>query len=491
MIDAIVTGADHVVAPREPVPPLTRRFKTVFALGSTAEAIVYSTTAQFMLLFYNQVLGLDAAAVGTVIAAGLVVNAVFEPLIGSWSDRTRSPLGRRHPFMFAAILPLVISFYAIFRPPSGLGPGALLAWLAVANFVLIQSVTVFHTPHLAFGGELSTSYTERSRVMSYNTFFLWAGDTACWLLSFAWFFRPAPGYPNGALDPARWPAFAMATTGFVLFSLVVTSVFTRSRIRYVPQTDPTTPPFRIGEMLRDVRRALSNASFRMLLFGYTFLSFTSGVRAGLWIYTATYYWRLSNDQISFGVLGSLTGYLLGSALAAPLHARIGKRWTGAGAVLLYSTGPAIPLALGHFGIMSPSTPWLMVWLIAFGITQHLPYSLLTTTVNSTMSDIADENELRYGVRQEGVLYSTTTLFLKIDSALGSALAGWMLSAIAFPVHAQPGGVAAGVLDKLAIAYVLCGVAGVVAAGFYARVRIDQASHDRVRAELTTLRQDPI
>lgn len=476
-------SVDHVIAPAGPVPPLTRRFKTVFGLGSMAEAIVYSSTVQFTLIYYNQVLGLNAGAVGSVVAAGLVVNAVFEPLIGSWSDRTRSRLGRRHPFMFAAIAPLALSFFAIFSPPAGLSHTMLLVWLGVSNFILLQAVTVFHTPHLAFGGELATSYTERSRVMSYNTFFLWAGDTACWLLSFAWFFQATADYPNGALDPSRWPKFAVMTTAFVLFCLVVSSVCTRSRIRYVPQADDSTPPFRAAEMLRDMVRAISNRNFRMLLIGYTFLSFTSGVRAGLWIYTATYYWRLTNTEISFGVIGSLTGYALGSLLVAPLHSRIGKRWTGAGAVLVYSTCPAIPLLLGHLGVMTPDTPYLMVWLVLFGITQHLPFSLLTTTVNSAMSDIADENELRYGVRQEGVLYSTTTLFLKIDGALGSALAGWLLTVIAFPVKAQPGGVPPTVLDNLAVAYVLCGVFGVIAAKFYAGLRVTKESHARVAAAL--------
>ena len=52
------------------------------------------------------------------LAAGLFVNAVFDPLVGSWSDRTRSNRGRRHPFMFASILPAALLFYAVFNPPA-------------------------------------------------------------------------------------------------------------------------------------------------------------------------------------------------------------------------------------------------------------------------------------------------------------------------------------------------------------------------------------
>ena len=74
-------------------PPLTKRLKISYGLGSTAEALVFTVTSSFLLLFYNQVRGLPAAHVGMALAAGLIVNAVFDPLVGSWSDRTRSRWG--------------------------------------------------------------------------------------------------------------------------------------------------------------------------------------------------------------------------------------------------------------------------------------------------------------------------------------------------------------------------------------------------------------
>lgn len=464
-------------------PPLTRRFKAVFASGSMAEAIVFSTTGQFALLYYNQVLGVRPDLVGLAIAAGLIFNALFEPFVGSWSDRTRSRFGRRHPFMFAAILPITISFWAMFSPPSGLDHTGELIWLAGCNTVLLQALTAFHTPHLAFGGELSPNYTERSRVMSWNTFFLWAGDTAVWLLSFAWFFRATPGHPNGALLASRWPNYIGFAASFVFIALTVSSVFTRSRIPFVQQAPLGAPRFSLGELFRDVRKALANRNFRMLLGGYLFLSLTSGVRAGLWLYSATYFWRLRNDQISWFVIGSFVSYVLGSGLVARLHGRFEKRWTGAAAVMAYSIGPSIPLALGYFGVLGPHTPGLLPILIGFAVLQHFPYSIMTTTVYSTMADIADQNELRFGIRQEGILYSTSTLFAKIDQALGAAVAGAVLTLIAFPAHAKPGAVPQPVLMHLAIAFILFAIPGMIAAVFYSGIKISGASHAETKAAL--------
>lgn len=468
-------------------PPLTRRFKATFASGSMAEAIVFSVTAQFTLLYYHQVRGVSPELVGMALAAGIICNALWGPLIGSWSDRTRSRLGRRHPFMFAAILPISASFFAMFAAPAGLSDTGELIWLAVFHFTLLQALTTFHTPHLAFGGELSSSYTERSRIMAWNTFFLWAGDTACWLLSFGWFFRSAAGQPNGALDAARWPQFIGLAALFVMTLLMLSSVFTRSRIPFVPQAPPDAPRFSARQLWRDVRMALSNRNFVMLLLSYAFMSMTSGVRAGLWIYGATYYWRLQNEQIAFFAIGSLLSYLAGSAFVARLHARFQKRWTGAAAVLLYAVGPAIPFALGEAGLLGPGTPGLLAILIAFSLLQHFPFSVLTTTIYSATADIADENELRFGVRQEGVLYSTSTLFSKVDQAVGTALAGWVLAAISFPSRAVPGAVAETVLDDFALAVVAFAAPGVVAALLFTRVRITAASHAAVAAALRARR----
>jgi len=418
-------------------PPLTRALKLTYGLGSTAEALVFSSLGQFLLLFYNQVRGLPAGQVGLAIAAGLAVNAVADPLVGSWSDRTRSRFGRRHPFMYAAVLPLAVSFFALFNPPVGLSQAGQLAWLAVFNIVLQQALTVFHTPHLAFGGELSTNYIERTTVMSYNTFFLWAGDTLCWLSTFGLFFRTTVDYPNGALDPSRYGPFSLTIAVTIVVILFCSSYFTRSRIPWLPQAAPDAGGFSLKNLMIDVRQALANRNYVMLLLGAFFLSLMQGVRGGLWIYTASYYWELSNRQIVWFSLGSFVSYVFGSAIVAGLHRQFDKRVTGAVAVAVYCVGPAIPLLLGYLGVLDARTPGLLVILIVFSLLQHLPYSLMTTTVLSAFADIADENELRFGARQQGILYSTQTFFSRIDQAVGSALAGWTLTLIAFPKTRYP------------------------------------------------------
>jgi Na+/melibiose symporter-like transporter len=477
-----LASRNQYVAGTGTAPPLRVKDKWAYGLGSTAEALVFTATSSFTLLFYNQVRGLDAALVGSALALGLFVNAFVDPMVGSWSDRTRTRWGRRHPFMFGSILPAAALFFALFNPPDWSATGQVI-WLAVINTLLLQVMTVYHTPHLALGGEMSSDYLGRTSVMSYNTFCLWMGDTIGWLLAFRVIFAATAEFPNGALDPTRYPMFSVTVAVLIILLLGYSSWSTMNRIPYLPQPREGQKGFGPRELFRDIGQALNNRNYVVLLIGLFFLSMMTGVRLGLWLYTATFLWQLDNNQISFFVIGSFSGYLFAAFVVKRLHDRFDKRWTGALALALYSIGPAIPLALAYFGVLSAETPGILWILIGFSVLQHAPYSLMITTVTSALADIADENELKFGVRQEGVLYATRTFFQRVDQALGTALAGWVLSTIAFPTNAKPGQVPEPVLMALAGAFALSAIPGLIASVFYGMLRVTRETYEATRSAL--------
>jgi len=78
-------------------------------------AVIFGT---WVLIFYNQVLGLNPILASLALGIALVVDAISDPLIGAWSDRFRSKWGRRHPFIYSSILPLCVSFYLLFTEPN-------------------------------------------------------------------------------------------------------------------------------------------------------------------------------------------------------------------------------------------------------------------------------------------------------------------------------------------------------------------------------------
>jgi Na+/melibiose symporter-like transporter len=64
--------------------------------------------------------------------------------------------------MFIAPVPIAVSFFCVFNPPDELSEGMLFAWFLGWSISLRTFMTLYHVPHLALGGELATSYTERS-----------------------------------------------------------------------------------------------------------------------------------------------------------------------------------------------------------------------------------------------------------------------------------------------------------------------------------------
>jgi GPH family glycoside/pentoside/hexuronide:cation symporter len=84
-----------------------------YGFGSISVGIKNNLLGTFLLIYYNQALGLEAMTAAYAMAIALVFDAVSDPLIGIWSDRTNSRLGRRHPFMYFSIIPFALAYYFI------------------------------------------------------------------------------------------------------------------------------------------------------------------------------------------------------------------------------------------------------------------------------------------------------------------------------------------------------------------------------------------
>ena len=464
---------------------LPMRTKLGFGLGGAAETVVLYSVSSFALLFYSQVLGVPAHMVGLALSASLILDALSDPLVGSISDRTRSRWGRRHPYLFAAAIPIGVTGWAIFSPPQGLDHTGLLVWLTLSVILMRQAMTFFYVPHLALGAELSPHYTERSKVMGYFSFFNWAGGSLTTIMALRLFFPSTPDYPRGLMNPGPWPSYAIAIGVITSACLLASAWLTKDRIPFLPKAAEGTKLFSFSEFFGDIGKALRNINYVWLLAAYFFVALMIGLREGLRLYAATFYWDLSSETLSWFVLGSLAGYLSAFYFAPRLHGRIDKKRTIMISALAYAVIPPIPLVLGMMGILSPSTPGLAPILIAFAAVQYGAISVLQISVMSALADIADENELKFGVRQEGVLYATRTLAGKIDHAIGIALAGAVITLIQFPRDARThADVPADVLFDLALwDSVLAAIPGVIAVGFYALYGINRESYERTRAAL--------
>lgn len=151
-----------------------------FASPLTPVTVAFVPLVLFLPSFYAQDLGFDVAAVGAALIFARLVDAVSDPLIGFLSDRTTSRLGRRRPWILAGAPLLMLAVWNLFVPSDGM----TTLGLQVAVVFVYVSWTMVFIPHQAWGAELNTEYTQRTRINVFLGLFNTFGVFLCLLIPF-------------------------------------------------------------------------------------------------------------------------------------------------------------------------------------------------------------------------------------------------------------------------------------------------------------------
>ena len=120
--------------------PLGLGVRLTYGFGAVAYGIKDNGFAYFLLLFYGTVVGLEPALAGTALLIALIFDAFSDPIVGYWSDNTRSRWGRRHPFMYAAAIPVALCYSLLWQPPDW-DDGALFLYLVVLAVLIRTLIT--------------------------------------------------------------------------------------------------------------------------------------------------------------------------------------------------------------------------------------------------------------------------------------------------------------------------------------------------------------
>ena len=465
--------------------------KLWFGLGATGESSTNWIFNALAFLYYQQILGLSGTLTGAAVLIGILSDAITDPLMGSISDSFRSRFGRRHPFMFAAPIPLAASVYLMFNPPEMivLDQAMLFVWFLFFTVLMRCFLTLFAVPHLAMGAELSTDYIERSRVMSFNNLFGFYGGFLMhcfvWFLVFGYLFEEE----GGQLYQAAYQPIVFFCCALIIFAILGCAWFTRDQIPRL-MAPANTPAFSTAKLFADIWSALKNPHYRFLLIGLFFLSMTIGTHETLAIYMGTFFWQLSPYQIGFLVVSSVIGYHIGFALTPLAHEYLDKRWTIVAAAAGLSVFWSSAVSLKLLDAAPVNSSWTLVFfIIGFGMFASACGSILNISVMSALADIADEHELNTGRRQEGIFYSARTFFAKVTNGIGHLVAGVALDFyIHLPPGAKPGQVPEDVLFRLGVVDgPFAMIFGLIAAVIYAGYRIDRSYHQQIKEKLATLR----
>ena len=481
-------GADEADA-REAAERISFKTKFFFGLGASGESAANWLFNVLALFYYQQVLGLSASLAAVGIAVSLIFDAMSDPLIGSLSDRFQSRFGRRHPFMFCSAIPIALFLFLIFNPPEVLlnSQTSLLLWFTFFTILQRAAQTFFSVPHLAMGAELSKSYYERTRIMSFNALFAFYGTIFMHLTATVLVFGYLFEGEGGRLYQPAYTPIVLTCSFFVVITILACCLGTSDQIDKLNRyRNPDAERKSFREFVRDVVEVLKNKNYRYLLLGLFFISLTAGTHETLSVFVVTFFFELTAYQWGVLIIDNVIGSHLAFFLAAYLHERFDKRMTIVLSCIGFSISWSGATCLVLLGMAPEKGSWtLVLFIMCFGTVTSLLGTILNISVMSALADIADEQELKTGRRQEGIFYSARTFFSKALNAFGIVIAGLALDFyVKLPPNSIPGQVAEDVVFRLGIVEGPFAMIWGVLAGFaYLGYRLDKQRYQAIRREL--------
>lgn len=378
------------------------REKIAYGLGDTASNIVFQTVMLFLTFFYTDIFGISPAFVGTMFLAVRIIDAITDPLMGAFADRTQSKHGKFRPYLLWFALPFGLISVLAFTTPDFSETGKM--WYAFFTYTLLMLVyTAINIPYCALGGVLTADPAERVSIQSYRFVFAMLGGvlvSACTLPLVDYFGQgdKAKGYQLTIL--------AMSVMGVLMFL----ACFYGTKERIQPQAEQST-------VAGGFKALWQNDQWRVLSVAALFLLSGSVLRNTLAIYYVKYYLELP-DSISLFITLGMIGSIAGCIVAQPLAKRFCKVKLYIGIQLT-----AAALCVASYFV----TPDQTVLAFALFILWNFFFNAGTPLLWAKMADTVDYGQWKTGIRTTGMVYSSIIFFIKLGLAIGGAAAGWLLA----------------------------------------------------------------
>lgn len=440
---------------------LTWRRKAAYGLPAFALAVVGIPVYVHIPKFYTDVVGVPIGQVGAILFLVRIFDAFTDPLLGVASDRTRTPMGRRRPYILIGSVFLAVSMLFLFIPPR-LSPQPATVWFAAALFALFVFWTVVTVPYEALGPEITSDYDERTSLFAVRDGLLIAGTLAA---------AAAPALvqllPN--VETERQKFFWIA----VLYApmLVAFSAWCVHRIR---ERHPVSGQF-AALRARDLRAILRNRPFLILLAAYTISALGSNLPATLILFYVQYV--LQTTGAEFFLLLYFAAGILMLPIWIRLAGRFGKKkaWLASMAI---NTG-----AFSGVYFLGAGDAWLYGVLVVvsglgFGATLALPSAI--------QADVIDYDEYLTGRRQEGWYIGIWSVVKKLTAAVGVGAGLTILGAAGYaPGPEQPPAVVETLKILYALVPSLCSAAAFLVALAFP---VSRATHERILECIALRRQ---
>jgi len=454
---------------------LPLRTKLTYGFGSVAYGIKDNGFATFLLFYYNQVVGMRADLVSLAIALALIADAFIDPLVGHMSDKTRTKIGRRHPWLYAAVIPIAITWVALWHPPS-MSEWQTFAYLFLIAMFVRMAFSAYEVPALALLPELSRDYHDRTAIMRFRFLFGWGGGLAIMFLAYAIFLVPTPEYENGQLNADGYSQYAILGACVMVIAALTAAIATQRRI--VAQYRNTPSLAETAHGISEFTSAFKYKPFLLLMFAGVFAFTNQWLIFALAIYLFTHVWEFTQGQFTTYSAALFVAAFVAFLAVTPISMKLGKARAAALLTVISLTLGTLPYWVNYFDLFPrPDTAIMFPLLLTFLVASTAAGISAMILTLSMIADVSDHYEYETGRKTEGLFSSGMFFMQKIVNGIGILLSGLIIAAVGLPAGAAAGSVDSAIVDNLALSYlVIATVISLIGAWAYTLFPLGEEEH---------------
>lgn len=399
--------------------------KLAYGSGDFGSNFFYMLVSSFALIYMTDAVGLNAGIVGTLIMVSKLLDGVTDVFFGNLIDRTNSKMGKARPWMFFSAFPLAISMILIFAIPSGIGEAAQYVWF----FIFYASANaLFYTAN-------NISYATMSALITKN-------DTERVSLgSFRYVFAVVASIIVSAVSVSAAEALGGGVSGWrtvaIIYAVVLLVFNSLASLvcKELPQTEEKTTSQNQRESDDKVsfwtrfKLVLGNKYYLLMLLIYLLTYTINNLGSTVGAFYCKYV--LGNAAL-LGVISMSAFVMIIGLVANPsLVKRFGMYKVNLVSyivTIVLSIFVAIFVYAGNF-----------TGILIFFFLKSISTAFLMGSLNALVAEVAQNTYLKHSVHTEGMMFSCSSIGMKIGGGLGAGMVGWLLAAVGYvgAVDVQP------------------------------------------------------
>jgi GPH family glycoside/pentoside/hexuronide:cation symporter len=397
---------------------LTLSYKVIWGIASLGTSLISGIYGGLLTSFYQDYLGVTAKWIGIAAIVYAIWNALNDPIFGYITDNTRSKHGRRIPYMRYTAPFLALTFILVWFAPDKtalIGDQrqlVLFAWMLGSMLLYDTAYTIIGLVYSALLPEVTESDSERNGLQISSSLFAMLGTVLGFLI-------PDMVRPKAGTDTSLWPLrIAMIVVAIVGMLLIMATTFKVKERKEFTRVDKP-----LG-LWKSIGYTFSSKSFLILVAANFMSILMSSLILGSMFYLADYVMQMAVIILLIFIFIPL---IIGIPLTSVIRKKLGV--VGAQQLLLIIAG------IGLIAVAFVPKNLIPICLIMAGFGLSGPQTL----TNVLFAQVADEDEIRTGVRREGAFFGVNALLTKPAQSVALWIVPAILEATKFVTRASNAG----------------------------------------------------